>query len=601
MIREFAFGLGRRHYFEDSSSMGKYMNLDSDTFMSLYEYDEDVKDYFAKNKKLAGYDGKAYIPEEFILDVDGANPEDAQQKSIGLKILLDDLGIPFKAFFSGTGFHFHIPSSAFTYIPHKNLHIKLKTVLKEHGIFEYADPSVTDKLRLIRVPNTKNTKSGCYKVQLANGMLEAQVDDIMSYAKQPHELDDLVLECIAPVFDITITEKDKKTIKTGIVSQGRSSDPQLYPCISSMLESAPYGKRHTTSLRLASWFRWRYPESIVRTIMETWRQGVTGKDDTMPKIEMDGIVTNCYEGHNGEGYRYGCSDIIMDEHCKNTCRLYRNKKSQTLMDSSDMENVLIDFYKSDVTPIDIGSLYGEYFPIYPGEVVILQAPPKSMKTMLLQNWMTAFKVPTFFLEMEMSPRQIWSRFVMIENGWSEGDLRKHYSSFQNGQDKSFQWLTTNFSAIPAADLEKTVMTLPTKPRIVVVDHMGLFQSNLKDPNMQVEEASQAMMQLAVKHNLIVFAVSEISKSAMSEGMGIASSKGSFRTAYNANKILSLIPRKSRVKGELEYLNLRCEANREREHINVQLKVDNVRIVLNEDEHDARSDRGHTTPSEGNAR
>ena len=54
MIREFAFGLGRRHYFEDASNMTKWMNINDDTYMSLYEYDEDVKDYFAQNKKLAG-------------------------------------------------------------------------------------------------------------------------------------------------------------------------------------------------------------------------------------------------------------------------------------------------------------------------------------------------------------------------------------------------------------------------------------------------------------------------------------------------------------------------------------------------------------------
>ena len=96
MIREFAFGLGRRHYFEDASNMVKWMNLKSDTYMSLYEYDNDVKDYFAQNKKLSGYDGKIYIPEEFILDVDGGTPEDAQQKAIGLKIMLDDLDVPLR-------------------------------------------------------------------------------------------------------------------------------------------------------------------------------------------------------------------------------------------------------------------------------------------------------------------------------------------------------------------------------------------------------------------------------------------------------------------------------------------------------------------------
>ena len=577
MIREFAFGLGRRHYFEDASNIVNWMELHSDTYMSLYEYDDDVKDYFAKNQKLAGYDGNIYIPEEFILDIDGGNPDDAQKKAVGLKILLGDLDVPFKAFFSGTGFHFHIPSSSFTYRPHKNLHMKVKEVLTQHGVFEYADPAVTDKLRIIRVPNTKNTKSGCYKVELKNGMLEGDINEIIEYAMKPKPITDVILES-HPVFNVLVSEEEKKHTQNVQVSQGRSPDPSLYPCISGMVESIPMGKRHMVALRLSAWFRWLYPEDIVRYLMDGWRNQVSGDERSFSKKEMESIVTSAYEGHGGQGNKYGCNDPIMDEYCKNTCRLYRNKRSQTVMDASDMETNLIEFYKSDVTPLNIGKLYGGDFPVYPGEVVILQAPPKSMKTMLLQNWMCAFKVPTYFLEMEMSPRQIWSRFVQIENGWNEEQLREHYRSFQNGQDNKFQWLQVNYSPISARDLEKTIMTLPTKPRIVVVDHMGLFQSNLKDPNMKVEEASQAMMELAVKQNIIVFAVSEINKSAMREGMGISSTKGSFRTAYNANKLLSLIPRRSLTTGELEALDLRCEANRERENLKVRLTLDNVRII-----------------------
>jgi hypothetical protein len=546
--------------------------------MSLYEYDDDVKDYFAKNKKLAGYDGKIYIPEEFILDVDGGNPDDAQKKAIGLKIILGDLDVPFRIFFSGTGFHFHIPSSSFTYRPHKNLHMKVKEVLTKHGIFEYADPSVTDKLRLIRVPNTRNSKSGCYKVELLNGMLEKSVNDIIAYSKQPKELSEVILES-HPVFNVLISEEEvKEQTKYTNVSQGRSPDPSLYPCISGMIESIPMGKRHAVALRISAWLRWLYPEAVVRTIMEKWRLQVSHIDSPFTEKEMDSIVKSAYEAHNGQGNKFGCNDPVMDEYCKNTCRLYRNKRSQSIMDASDMENNLIEFYKSDVTPLNIGKLYGGDFPVYPGEVVILQAPPKSMKTMLLQNWMCAFKVPTYFLEMEMSPRQIWSRFVQIENGWSDEQLKEHYSSFQNGQDTKFQWLMVNYSSISARDLEKTILTLPVKPRLVVIDHMGLFQSNIRDPNMKVEEASQAMMELAVKHNLIVIAVSEINKSAMREGLNIFSSKGSFRTAYNANKILSLIPRKSKTTGMIEMLDLRCEANRERENLVVRLSLDNIRIV-----------------------
>ena len=95
--------------------------------------------------------------------------------------------------------------------------------------------------------------------------------------------------------------------------------------------------------------------------------------------------------------------------------------------------------------------------------------------------------------------------------------------------------------------------------------------------MKVEEASQALMEIAVKHNVVVFAVSEISKSAFREGMDIASTRGSFRVAYNANKLLSLKPFRNE-EGLIDTLLLKSDKNREREQIRAELKVDNARII-----------------------
>ena len=584
MIKEFALGLARRHYFQDATSIHDWMKItDSDVYMSLYDYDDDIKTYFAKNNTISGYDGKIYIPDEFILDVDGANPEDAKNKAIGLMLRLDDLNCPFKIYFSGTGFHFHVPEQAFRWVPSETLHKAVKDKLTETGIFEYADPSVTDKVRIIRVPNTRNQKSNLFKVEISRSVLEGDLDNILEYAKKPQAVSANGFEC-DPVWDVLVKEKEDKK-KPSVISEGRSPDPINYPCISSMLNSIPVGSRHATALRLAAWFRWRYPEDFVRGMMEQWRKQVDNMRSPFKKSEMDKIVKDSYQGHNGNGYRYGCSDTVMDDHCKNTCRLFKSKKNQVTLDASKLEDELIDFYRSDIVPVNIGKLYGGDFPVYPGEVVILQAPPKSMKTMLLQNWMVALRKPTFFLEMEMSPRQIWSRFVMIKKGWSEKQLREHYRNFKNGINKEFEWLQMSNTIPYAFELEKIISMLPVKPEIVVIDHMGLFKSKQRDPNMAVEEASQAMMELAIRHNLIVFSVSEITKSAFKEGMNIASSKGSFRTAYNANKVLSLKPYKSRTTGLIEALHITCEANREREQLDVRLKVNNVRLEHDTEAHE----------------
>ena len=588
MIKEFAFGLAQRHYFQDSSSVCDWMNIDKDTYMSLYEFDDSIKDFFAKKHTLSGFDGLVYIPDEFILDVDGKDKNDlenARQKTIGLLLLLDDLSIPYRLYFSGNkGFHVGIPSAAFRWKPDPLLHLNVKDALTNAGIFDYADPSVTDKIRLIRVVNTLNLKAQLWKREITRKDLEAT--DITAHmkkiAKQPGPVSDFELEC-DPVFDVMARVKYDEQVEPEFISQGRTADPVNYPCISNMLSSNAQGARHATALRLSAWFRWLYPESTVQIVMEQWRQQVDDPASPFTVKEMESIVNSAYDSHGGSGNRYGCSDKVMDDHCESTCKLYKSKKNQTVMDSSTMETTLINFLRSDIKPLNFGDIWsGENFPIYPGEVVVIQAPPKSMKTMFLQNLMVGFKRPTYFVEMEMSPRQIWSRFVQIEMGWSEDQLREHYQAMHNGMDERFKWLTVDYSCPYANELEKRISMLSVKPEIVVVDHMGLFKSKHKDPNMKTEEASQALMELAVRNNIVVFTVSEITKGAFHEGqMNVASAKGSFRTAYNTNKLLSVIPSKSKVTGLIQELRIRCEANREREHVDMKLEVMHNKLVKNE--------------------
>lgn len=581
MIKEFAFGLSNRHHFQDADDMEQWEGIENDTFCSLYNYDEDVKNYYSDNKSLSGFDGKIYIPEEFLLDVDGENTLDARDKLGGLLELLKQLDVPSKVYFSGTGFHVGIHQSAFKWEAHKDLHLAVKKELTDKGIFNIADPSVTDKTRIIRINNTRNSKSGLFKVQIKDDfvdkMMNCDEEDfkefIKNYASEQKEVEPID-PVDNPVFDVVVKEVSKTK-----VSQVEIHDSTHHTCIQKMMEGAPRGKRHMVALRIASYLRWRFPEDIVYMIMENWRQKVS-IESPFKEEEMINIIKGCYTGHGGQGYTYGWDDPIIKFYCDSTCKLHRGRKSlrtETVMSASAMEKELIEFYAKDHDPINIGHLYGQDFPIYPGEVVIIQAPPASMKTMLLQNWIVALKKPTYFIEMEMSPRQIWSRFVMIENKWTHEQLEKHYSQLQNGQENKFEYLTVDYSSPYPGDIEKKISMMENKPELVVVDHMGLFKSKRQDNNMKVEEASQALMELAVKYNVVVFAVSEISKSAFKEGMDISSSRGSFRVAYNANKLLSLTPYRNKETNLIEMIHVKSDKNREKEFLNVRLNVNNVRI------------------------
>jgi len=576
MIKEFAAGLANRHHFGDVHDITKWTGMAQDTFMSLWDYDGHVIDYVKKKGTLASYDGMLYMPDEFLLDVDGSNPDNARQKTIGLGILLNDLCIPYQVYFSGTGFHLGIPGSAFRWKPTPDLHLKVKDELLSKGIYEYADISVSDKTRLIRVVNTLNSKSRLWKIPLLQAELHKPVTEIQTLAKGKRSTYTWqTLEC-EPVFDVLKrkVQASDKTFET--VTLGRNPDPVWYPCIQTMMSGAGQGSRHQIALRIAGHLRWRYPEHLVRLVMEDWRQRVDKGLNSFSKEEMDKLVTDCYEGHNGNGYNYGCTDVHMDNHCQSTCTLYKAKKSQHMMDAKSMEKELVEFFTRDLDPINIGKLYDQDFPIYPGEVVVLQAPPKSMKTMLLQSWVQKLKRPTYFIEMEMSPRQMWMRFVMMEKNWNEEELKAHYTQYANGISQNFDWLTIDYNSCYAHELNKRIMMLPYKPEIVVVDHMGLFRSQKHDNNMKVEEVSQALMEVAIQNNVVVFAISEITKQAFHEGMDITSAKGSFRIGYNANKVLSLTPYKDE-NNLVKTLKIVCTANRERENLDLELNVNGTQI------------------------
>ena len=575
MIKEMAFSISNRGHFVDGSQVPTWYGTNKDTFMSLYDYDDYVKEFVKRTGKLSGFDGKIYLPSEFLLDVDGDTVDIARQQTIGLTILLNDLDIPYNAYFSGTGFHLGIPQESFIWTGARDLHLKVKDALTDKGIFEYADISVTDKTRIIRLLNTRNSKSNLYKVYLTPQELHLDEQEIIKLAKRPREIEVPRHEC-NPVFDVTARKKAATVTRIKPKPTGRHPDPVNFPCIQTMLEGMKYGSRHRIALVLASHFRWRYSEEVVNVIMENWRQKVTTDDKPFTETEMKRIIKDCYEGHGGEGYRYGCSNADMDRHCQPTCKLYKAKKSQNAMDSTAMEKVLMDFIKSDIKPIDIGKLYGKKFPIYPGEVVIIQGPPKCMKTTLLQNWLTSLKANTYFLEMEMSPRQMMMRFAMMSTGMSEEEVIDLYLK-GDSLAKEFNWLTADYNPCRAFELQKRIQMQAIKPEIVVVDHMGLFHSAHKDNNMKVEEASQALMELAIQNNIVVFAVSEIGKESFREGQNIASSRGSFRVAYNANKILGVTAKKDE-DGLIESIYLKTIANRERESLNIQFEVNNVTLT-----------------------
>ena len=242
MIREYAPSLSNRGHFLEENEVSK-MKAGKDKFMSLFCYDEDVKKYVEKKGKIAGYNGIIYLAQEHILDVDGESPKIAKTKAIKLINILKNLNVPCKVYFSGRGYHISIPNTAFKWEPHKDLFKYVKNALDAKGIFKYADSSVTDKTRLIRINNTINSKVDLYKVELTtlledNNFKDLEYENIKSYASRPKKPSPYgFYEEIEPVFDALPSKKKVIPITSNSeISFGREPDPVNYPCINSMLK-----------------------------------------------------------------------------------------------------------------------------------------------------------------------------------------------------------------------------------------------------------------------------------------------------------------------------------------------------------------------------
>lgn len=583
MIKEYAIGsVSNRGILSESNMVSMFYNSPKDSFHSLYDYGDSVGEYVEKNKSISGYDGVIYMPDEFILDVDGEDEYQAQQLTIGLTMQLNDMMIPYQLYFSGTGFHVNISRSAFSWRPDKNLHIAVKKCLTELGFFDFADPSVTDKTRLIRIPLTKNCKENCglYKTPLKDIELNLSIDEIKELAKKPRlnfVFKELQTEAKIKVLEYQNAQESKPVYKIG--SNEHKPLETNFPCIQAMMSNeVAIGERHEAGLRIASHLKNRYEEDYVVAIMEMWRNRVNTEQNPFDEKELEGIIKASYEGHNGEGNNYGCTDYLKNKYCRSSCFLYKTKADSGIMSGRDMIDELVDFYKAKIAPFSFGDMLGKNYPIYPGEFIMIQAPPKSMKTFFLQNMLNFFKKKTYFLQLEMSSLQMARRFVQIENGWEKEDVEENFHLLQGGGYDFLDYVHIDYKNCYVSELSNRISTLPWKPEIVIVDHIGLMMSNNADPNFKNEPITQGLVDLARHHKVIVFAITEITKSALENGMNIASSKGSFRAAYNATKILSIDPVLNNETRKMEGLKLRTIADREgNDLLNLYLKVNGVKI------------------------
>lgn len=168
-------------------------NPDIDWYTSIYQYNEEVNNYFKdNNNSIAGYNGKA-LSNKLVFDFDDKNdPRKAREDGLILLKRLKDEGIDVKnnalVYFSGfKGFHIELPLDK--ELEPDELKTICQTFAEKYNLQSF-DPSIYNVTRLFRLPNTKHQVSGLYKISLEPVEFgKLKLDEIKKLAKQPRFID----------------------------------------------------------------------------------------------------------------------------------------------------------------------------------------------------------------------------------------------------------------------------------------------------------------------------------------------------------------------------------------------------------------------------
>lgn len=298
-----------------------------DTYSTVYEYDN-------KNQEKAKYIAPLYID----LDADHLE-KDYEKLRRDVLLLVRKLKTMFslndnniQIYFSGSkGFHITVPYNifGFEYGKEINSHYKLLAAeLKSYTITKSVDTRIYDNKRLFREPNSINSKTGFYKVQIElTDLRTMNYDDLIEYASAPKPLllvDNKFNEKARQAFDEFIEqakEKQKRSINHN-VARTMLANKELLPCVKYiLLNGAVKGGRNNTAMALASALYQRdMNEERVLGIMKEWNN--TKLEEPLSDREIENTTRSAYRNVR-DGKRYGCGAFIDLGICIKGCPVRR--------------------------------------------------------------------------------------------------------------------------------------------------------------------------------------------------------------------------------------------------------------------------------------
>ncbi len=322
-------------------------------YASIFRFSADVLLFLAEHRvdgrpSIAGYDGRVWAP--FLpLDIDAHPPASTLADALDVarrvySLLIDRWQVPATAlhpYFSGAkGFHLLIDTrAAGRVVPARDLHrvfARLRLAVLEQlpaAARPLFDLVIGDKVRLLRLPNTRHAASGLFKVALTpeelHGCSADQMCDLARARRPLPRVTAAGLEPLEPVAAAPVLAEEFAHARRALRRE-RGAHPYAFGTPPAAAEEAlcaarramwsadvSPGRRNNVAIRLASAFRLAgcsRPQSLA--LLQEWAGRQT---QPLPTEEIERVVHSAYA--RAYAYTYGCHDQVIRSFCPYTGRL----------------------------------------------------------------------------------------------------------------------------------------------------------------------------------------------------------------------------------------------------------------------------------------
>ena len=550
-------GANNRNVILPLSEVGQNIPADgADHYACLFRYEATLKKHVEATGSVKGHDLPCY-PDYITFDIDDKDLETAQQSALALLDKLEGLGIEQDktgiAFSGAKGFHIQIPSSLFDIAPHEQNARFMKSLCLNIAGDIKLDASIYDKNRLFRLRNTKNSKSGLYKVDIPPTMLLAKIEVITKYAAEPKDPRKIGND-FPPRDNLKALWKKAQTVKERqTVLGGKTLEVPKHAkaCIHKILQGVPNGLIHNSAFRLANHFHKQgFPANVIKHLLEGW-----GPLNEIPAEED----FNRMAAEAGE-YDFGCNDDILKSFCVPQCYLYR----QSQIDVSDIMDFEAQFmaYAQHVRDLKKSRFVTGFDEldcvirgVAPGEVMFIVAYSGLFKSALLQNILLDAGKRTgqhhFFFSLEMPAVRVFERTAQmacetqgytVENSFSDPEYQKDLYKLLVTQ-KANKLLVCQKGGLTIERIQEyTILARQKYGDIgaIGIDYLGLMSADGKqDEYSRISYCAEHAKHLAKDLSIPVIVLAQVNRGAAGGDVEKWSGKGSGAIEASADYLLGM--------------------------------------------------------------